>query len=31
VRWSWGKRLVRAGGVAIALVGFGFLFKFIAA
>jgi urease accessory protein len=31
VRWSWGKKLVRAGGVAIALVGFGFLFHFISA
>jgi urease accessory protein len=31
VRRPWGKRLVRLGGVAIALVGFGFLFKFISA
>jgi urease accessory protein len=29
VRWSWGKKLVRLGGVAIAFVGFGFLFHFI--
>jgi urease accessory protein len=31
VRWSWGKKLVRLGGVAIALVGFGFLFHFLEA
>jgi urease accessory protein len=31
VRWSWGKKLVRVGGVAIALVGFGFLFHYISA
>jgi len=31
VRWPWGKKLVRLGGVAIALVGFGFLFHFIEA
>lgn len=31
VRWSWGRQLVRVGGVAIALVGFGFLFHFIEA
>jgi urease accessory protein len=31
LRWPWGRRLVRAGGFAIALVGFGFLFKFISA
>ena len=31
VRWQWGQRLVRTGGVAIAFVGFGFLFKFISA
>ena len=31
VRWSWGKNLVRVGGVAIAFVGFGFLFHFIPA
>jgi urease accessory protein len=31
VRWSWGKKLVRLGGVAIAFVGFGFLFHFISA
>jgi urease accessory protein len=31
VRWSWGKKLVRLGGVAIALVGVGFLFHFISA
>jgi len=30
-RWSWGAKMVRAGGVAIALVGFGFLFHFISA
>jgi len=30
-RWSWGTKIVRAGGVAIALVGFGFLFHFISA
>jgi urease accessory protein len=29
VRWSWGNKLVRLGGVAIALVGIGFLFNFI--
>jgi urease accessory protein len=27
VRWPWGRVAVRAGGVAIAVVGFGFLFK----
>jgi len=31
VRWPWGQKLVRVGGVAIALVGFGFLFHFISA
>lgn len=31
VRWSWGQKLVRAGGVAIAVIGFGFLFHFISA
>lgn len=31
VRWPWGRILVRVGGVAITLVGFGFLFKFISA
>jgi urease accessory protein len=31
VRWSWGKDLVRLGGVAIAMVGVGFLFHFISA
>lgn len=31
VRWPWGKKLVRVGGVAIAVVGFGFLFHFISA
>jgi len=31
VRWSWGKKLVRAGGVVIAIIGFGFLFHFISA
>ena len=31
VRWSWGKKLVRLGGGAIALIGFGFLFHFISA
>jgi len=31
VRWSWGKKLVRLGGAAIALVGLGFLFNFISA
>ena len=31
VRWSWGKKLVRLGGVGIAMIGFGFLFKFISA
>ena len=31
VRWSWGKKLVRLGGVAIAFIGFGFLFHFISA
>jgi len=31
VRWPWGKKLVRVGGVVIALVGFGFLFHFISA
>jgi len=31
VRWSWGKKLVRLGGGAIALLGFGFLFHFISA
>lgn len=29
VRWPWGRITVRAGGVAIAAVGFGFLFKLI--
>jgi urease accessory protein len=29
VRWPWGRVLVRAGGAAIAVVGFGFLFKFL--
>ena len=28
-RWPWGKIIVRIGGVAIALVGFGFLFKIL--
>lgn len=28
-RWSWGNKLVRAGGVAVAVIGFGFLFKFL--
>jgi len=31
VRWPWGKVLVRVGGVAIAVVGLGFLFHFITA
>jgi urease accessory protein len=31
VRWSWGKKLVRLGGAAIALLGLGFLFNFISA
>jgi hypothetical protein len=31
VRWSWGQKLVRLGGGAIALIGFGFLFHFISA
>jgi urease accessory protein len=31
VRWSWGVKLVRLGGAAIALVGLGFLFNFISA
>jgi urease accessory protein len=31
VRWSWGQKLVRLGGGAIALIGFGFLFHFITA
>lgn len=29
VRWPWGRITVRLGGIAIALVGFGFLFKFL--
>lgn len=29
VHWPWGRIIVRVGGVAIALVGFGFLFKFL--
>lgn len=29
VRWPWGRITVRAGGVAIALVGLGFLFNFL--
>ncbi len=29
VRWPWGRITVRVGGVAIALVGFGFLFKLL--
>ncbi|MEO5715237.1 MAG: HupE/UreJ family protein [Luteolibacter sp.] len=29
VKWPWGRIAVRAGGVVIALVGFGFLFKLI--
>jgi urease accessory protein len=29
VRWPWGRITVRAGGVTIALVGFGFLFKIL--
>jgi urease accessory protein len=29
VRWPWGRVAVRVGGVAIALVGFGFLFRFL--
>ncbi len=29
VKWPWGRIAVRAGGVAIALIGFGFLFKFL--
>jgi len=29
VRWPWGRIAVRAGGVVIALVGFGFLFKLL--
>jgi len=29
VRWSWGQKLVRLGGSAIALVGFGFLFNIL--
>lgn len=29
VRWPWGRIAVRAGGVAISLVGFAFLFKFL--
>ena len=28
-RWPWGRMTVRAGGVAIALIGCGFLFKFL--
>jgi urease accessory protein len=31
VRWSWGQKLVRLGGGAVALIGFGFLFHFISA
>ena len=29
VHWPWGRITVRLGGVAIALIGFGFLFKFL--
>lgn len=29
VRWPWGRIVVRAGGAAIALIGFGFLFKIL--
>ncbi|MEO8617084.1 MAG: HupE/UreJ family protein [Luteolibacter sp.] len=29
VKWPWGRIAVRAGGVVIALIGFGFLFKFL--
>ena len=29
VKWPWGRMAVRAGGVAIALVGFGFLFEWL--
>lgn len=29
VRWPWGKVMVRCGGVAIALIGLGFLFNFL--
>ena len=29
VKWPWGRMAVRAGGVAISLIGFGFLFKFL--
>lgn len=29
VRWPWGRITVRVGGVVIALIGFGFLFKFL--
>lgn len=29
VKWPWGQMAVRAGGVAIALVGFGFLFEWL--
>jgi urease accessory protein len=28
-KWPWGRMAIRAGGVAIALVGFGFLFKML--
>lgn len=28
-RWPWGRILVRAGGVAVAIVGFGFLFGYL--
>jgi len=31
VRWPLGQKLVRLGGVGIAMIGFGFLFKFISA
>ncbi|MEO7100329.1 MAG: HupE/UreJ family protein [Luteolibacter sp.] len=29
VKWPWGRMAVRAGGAAISLIGFGFLFKFL--
>jgi urease accessory protein len=29
VRWPWGRTAIRVGGVAIAAVGFGFLFKIL--
>jgi urease accessory protein len=29
VRWPWGRIAVRAGGVAIAMIGCGFLFKWL--